>query len=113
MYERKGDKLLPFPRFIGRVGLAFLAAFCIVVVGLVIGVIGYHFIARLAWIDSILNSAMILTGMGPVDPMKTTGAKLFASLFSGVIFLTSIGIVLAPVFHRVVHKFHLEDSSKK
>jgi hypothetical protein len=59
---------------------------------------------------------MILTGMGPVDPIKTTGSKFFASayaLFSGVIFLTSIGIVLAPVFHRVVHKFHLEDSSKK
>ncbi len=114
MYERKGDKLLPFPRFIGRVGLAFLSALCIVLVGLLIGVIGYHFIARLAWIDSILNSAMILTGMGPVDPMKTTAAKLFASayaLFSGVIFLTSIGIVLAPVFHRVVHKFHLEESS--
>lgn len=116
MYERKGDKLLPFPRFVGRVGLAFLAAFCIVVVGLLIGITGYHFIAGLAWIDSILNSAMILTGMGPVDPMKTTGSKLFASayaLFSGVIFLTSIGIVLAPVFHRVVHKFHLEGSSKK
>ena len=116
MYERKGDKLLPFSHFIGRIGLAFLVAFCIVVVGLLIGVIGYHFIAHLAWVDSVLNSAMILTGMGPVDPMKTTGAKLFASayaLFSGVIFLTSIGIVLAPVIHRVVHKFHLEGSSKK
>ena len=116
MYERKGDKLLPFRRFVRRVGLALLAAFCIVVVGLLIGVIGYHFIAGLAWVDSILNSAMILTGMGPVDPMKTTAAKLFASayaLFSGVIFLTSIGIVLAPVFHRALHKFHLEDSSKK
>lgn len=118
MYERKGDKLLPFPRFIGRVGMAFLTAFCIVIVGLLLGVMGYHFIAGLKWLDAVLNSAMILTGMGPVDPMKDAASKLFASayaLFSGVIFLTSIGIVLAPVFHRVVHKFHLEggSSSKK
>jgi flagellar biosynthesis protein FliR len=113
MYERKGDKLLPFPRFIGRVGKAFLMAFCIVVVGLLPGVLGYHFIAGLKWLDAVLNSAMILTGMGPVDPMKDAASKVFASayaLFSGVIFLTSIGIVLAPVFHRVVHKFHLEES---
>jgi len=113
MYERKGDKLLPFPRFVGRVGKAFLTAFCIVVVGLLLGVLGYHFIAGLKWLDAVLNSAMILTGMGPVDPMKDAASKVFASayaLFSGVIFLTSIGIVLAPVFHRVVHKFHLEDS---
>ena len=113
MYERKGDKLLPFPRFIGRVGKAFSMAFCIVVVGLLLGVLGYHFIAGLKWLDALLNSSMILTGMGPLDSMKDAASKVFASayaLFSGVIFLTSIGIVLAPVFHRVVHKFHLEDS---
>jgi hypothetical protein len=59
MYERKSDKLLPFPRFIGRVGLAFLAPFCIVVACLLIGITGDHFIAGLCWIDSILNSSMI------------------------------------------------------
>jgi flagellar biosynthesis protein FliR len=115
MYEGKGDKLLPFPRFIGRVGLCLLLALGIVAIGLFLGVLGYHFIAGLAWVDSILNASMILTGMGPIDPMKTTSAKLFASgyaLFSGVVFLTSMSIVLAPVFHRAVHRFHLDDEEE-
>ena len=63
-------------------------------------------------IDSLLNAAMILTGMGPVDPMKTTGAKLFASfyaLFSGIVFLTSAGVLFAPIFHRFLHRFHLDE----
>ena len=57
---------------------------------------------------------MILTGMGPVDPMKTDAAKLFASayaLFSGVVFLSAVGVVLAPIFHRVLHKFHIDDTA--
>ncbi len=77
-----------------------------------LGVLGYHYIARLAWIDAVLNAAMILTGMGPVDTMKDTPSKLFASayaLFSGVVFLSAISIVFAPVFHRVLHHFHLDE----
>lgn len=112
MFERKGEKLLPFPRFLGRVGLCFLLAIGIASCALIAGILGYHYIAGLGWLDAELNAAMILTGMGPVDPMRSAAAKLFASgyaLFSGVIFLTSIGIVLAPVFHRVVHRFHLDD----
>lgn len=111
MYERKGEKLLPFPRFIRRVALSFLLVLAIAAVALMIGMLGYHYIAGLGWIDSELNAAMILTGMGPVDPMRSAAAKLFASgyaLFSGIVFLTSAGIVLSPVFHRVVHKFHLD-----
>jgi hypothetical protein len=73
---------------------------------------GYHSFARLGWIDSILNASMILTGMGPVDPMTTTAAKLFASayaLFSGVVFLSAMGIILTPIFHRVLHAFHMDE----
>ena len=73
--------------------------------------IGYHAIGGLPWVDSILNASMILTGMGPVDPMRTAAAKLFASayaIFSGVAFLTSVGVLLAPLFHRFLHHFHLE-----
>ena len=80
------------------------------------GVIGYHFIARLSWIDAVLNASMILTGMGPVDPMTSTAAKLFASgyaLFSGVVFLSAMGIVLSPIFHRVLHVFHLDEEDEK
>ena len=74
--------------------------------------VGYHQIAGLAWIDSFQNAAMILAGMGPVDQMTTTSAKLFAGLyaiFSGLVFLTIMGIVLAPILHRVMHRFHLAD----
>lgn len=77
-----------------------------------LGVLGYHFIAQLGWVDAVLNAAMILTGMGPVAPLTTTAAKLFASayaLFSGLVFITATGIMLAPVFHRVLHKFQLDE----
>jgi hypothetical protein len=91
-----------------------LVGFSVVAVALFAGVVGYHSFAGLGWIDSVLNASMILTGMGPVDPMKTTSAKLFASayaLFSGVVFLSAVGIVLSPVFHRILHAFHLDEKS--
>jgi len=83
----------------------------LILFSLAVGVIGYHAIGGLPWVDSILNASMILTGMGPVDPMRTAAAKLFASayaIFSGVAFLTSVGVLLAPLFHRFLHHFHLE-----
>ena len=79
--------------------------------GLALGILGYHYIAGLAWIDALLNAAMILTGMGEIDPLVSNGAKVFASmyaLFSGIVFLTAAGAILAPTFHRVLHKFHIE-----
>jgi hypothetical protein len=112
MYEKKGDKLLPWPRFFRRMALSSLLALGIASIGSGIGVGGYHCIAGLGWIDAILNASMILTGMGPVDTMTGTGAKLFASayaLFSGLVFLSVVAVVLAPVFHRILHKFHLVD----
>jgi hypothetical protein len=74
------------------------------------GVMGYHFTARPAWLDALLNACMILTGRGPVDPMTPSAAKLFASGYAlfRIVFLSAVGIVLAPVFHRILHKFHLE-----
>jgi hypothetical protein len=84
----------------------------IVAVALLAGILGYHSIASLGWIDALLNASMILTGMGPVDPMKTDSAKIFASayaLFSGVVFLSAVGVVVAPIFHRILHKFHMDD----
>ena len=112
MYEKISDKLLPRPAFFRRMVLSALLGLGIVAFGLVAGMLGYHSIASLRWIDSLLNASMILTGMGPVDPMTTDAAKLFASayaLFSGVVFLSAVGIVLAPVFHRILHKFHMDD----
>jgi hypothetical protein len=78
-----------------------------------IGILGYHWTAGLNWIDSLLNASMILTGMGPIDPMPNDGAKLFASiyaLYSGVAFLTTISVFLAPLLHRLLHILHLEDT---
>jgi hypothetical protein len=88
----------------------------IILVSLGIGILGYHFIVGLDWIDSLLNASMLLGGMGPIDTdLKTTGAKLFASfyaIFSGVVFLVSIGILTTPLFHRFLHHFHLDLDDK-
>jgi len=115
LFEHKTEPLLPWPRFFRRVALSFLLASGIVGVALLIGVLGYHQFAGLAWIDALLNASMILTGMGPVDPMTSVPAKLFAStyaLFSGVVFLSAVGIVLSPLFHRILHHFHLDEQDR-
>lgn len=94
-----------------RLARSALVAFVVIFGSLTLGVAGYHWIARLTWIDALLNASMILTGMGPVDPMTTASGKLFASgyaLFSGVAFLSSVGILVVPVAHRFLHHFHLE-----
>ena len=86
-------------------------AVSLVVFSLGIGTLGYRAFAGLGWTDALYNAAMILTGMGPVDPLHTTAAKMFASgyaLFSGVAFLSIVGLLLAPVVHRLLHYFHLD-----
>ena len=115
MYERIGEKLIPWPRFARRMALSFAVTLGIVFTALFAGMAGYHTIAHLPWIDSLLNASMILTGMGPVDPMKDTASKLFASayaLFSGVVFLSAVGIVLSPILHRIIHAFHMDEDEK-
>ena len=81
-----------------------------------LGVLGYHFIAGFNWVDSLLNAAMILAGMGPVGTLNSDVAKLFASayaLFSGLVFISASGILLAPIFHRVLHRFHIEEQDSR
>jgi xanthine/uracil permease len=78
---------------------------------LIIGVIGYHYFFNIPWLDSLVNASMILTGMGQVDRAETDAAKWFASLYaiySGVAFLTSAAVILSPIVHRFLHKFHLD-----
>lgn len=96
-----------YHRFLVALGLAS----SLIGFSLGLGILGYHFIAGLKWVDALLNAAMILTGMGPVDVLNSDAAKLFASayaLFSGVVFITATGILLTPIFHRVLHRFHIE-----
>lgn len=112
MFEHYSKPLLPKKQFYNRVFRSFFWEGVIIVISLLVGILGHHFMGKLNWIDSLLNASMILTGMGPVDSMTTTSGKLFASfyaLFSGVVFLTTIAFVLAPAAHRFLHKFHLEE----
>lgn len=97
--------------FLARLRRNVTIAVGIVVASLAIGTGGYHFLGGLSWIDALLNSAMILTGMGPVDALDTLAGKLFATayaLFSGVVFLTMVAVLFAPLLHRFLHRFHLE-----
>ena len=112
MYERREHRLLSRAAFLKRVGGHGLVAFGVLSVGLGIGILGYHCLAHLNWIDSLLNASMILGGMGPIDPLPTSAAKLFASfyaLFSGLLFLGVVSVLLAPFVHRLLHHFHAEE----
>ncbi len=93
--------------------MALYAGFSLLILAfsLCVGTLGYHAFGRLPWTDAFLNASMILTGMGPVDRMDTEAGKLFAAfyaLYSGVAFLTLAGVLFAPVYHRFLHKFHLD-----
>lgn len=112
MYEHHSKPLLPKKEFYNRLFRNFFWGGIIVALSLLIGILGYHYTENLSWLDSLLNASMILTGMGPVNQMTTSIGKLFASfyaIFSGVVFLTTIAFVLAPVAHRFLHKFHLQE----
>ena len=111
MYEHRKQPLLSRVEFFKRVGRHGLVALGVLVFGLGSGIFGYHFIAHLSWIDSLLNASMILGGMGPIDPLPNNAAKLFASfyaLFSGLAFVGIITVLLAPFVHRMLHRFHAD-----
>lgn len=111
MFEHKHQPLIPLREFLLRLLRYFLFSSVILGFSLFLGMFGYHHLAGLSWIDSLLNASMILTGMGPVDQMQTNAAKVFASfyaLYSGVVFLSTIALLLAPAVHRFMHILHLE-----
>ena len=110
--ESRWSPLAPFSVFAKRLLRNSLVAFGVIGFSLLLGTVGYLYLGNVSWIDALLNAAMILTGMGPVDKMETTGGKLFATfyaLYSGVVFLTMIAVLIAPIYHRFLHKFHLAD----
>ncbi|MGZ3335896.1 MAG: hypothetical protein ACXWOV_12225 [Isosphaeraceae bacterium] len=112
-FESKNDPLLSRADFLARLGRSLGVTLLIVAFSLLLGGAGYHYFALLPWIDAVLNASMILTGMGPVDPLRSTAGKLFATfycLYSGIAFLTMMAVLLGPVIHRLMHKFHLEES---
>ncbi|SRR5579871_356037 len=111
MYENKRQPLAPKRIFYRRMARNAIIGFFIIFICLMIGVIGYHYTAKIEWLDSLHNASMILSGMGPVVDIKTDIGKWFSSfyaLFSGVVFITNIGVILAPAVHRFFHRLHVE-----
>jgi FtsH-binding integral membrane protein len=111
MFEHRDLPLISRPRFLRRVALSVGVALAVLACALGIGMVGYHSYEEMSWIDAYANAAMILSGMGPLTAMQSNGGKLFAgtyALFSGLTFITVVGVVLSPIVHRVLHRFHLE-----
>ena len=109
--EAKGQPLLSRQAFARRLLRFGLLAIGIILFSLALGIAGYHYTEHLDWSDSLLNASMILGGMGPVNIPQTLTGKLFSSfyaLYSGIIFLVSVGVLMAPIYHRFIHRFHLE-----
>jgi hypothetical protein len=113
IYERRHHPLAPLPVFRRRLLRSTMLAGGILCGSLAIGIVGYHWLGGLAWLDALVNASMILGGMGPVDPITRPAGKWFASayaLYSGVALLGSVGIIAAPAVHRLLHAFHIEES---
>jgi hypothetical protein len=111
MYEHRLQPLLPLRAFLARLFQHAILAVGIIILSLWIGIAGYHYLEGLSWLDSLLNASMILGGMGPVNTLRTDAGKVFASfyaLFSGMIFLVVTGLIFAPLFHRMLHHFHMD-----
>ncbi len=112
MYEPHRRPLLTRAQFARRLGAHFAIATGLVLASLGIGMAGYMYFEHLGWRDAFLNSAMLLGGMGPVDAPKTAAGKLFAglyALYAGLVFLIAAGVLFAPIVHRLLHKFHLNE----
>jgi len=110
-FERRHQRLISHRRFADRM-LKAIALWCLLAAGgLVIGMAGYAAFEGMSLADAYVNAAMILAGMGPMGELKTTAGKVFAgsyAIFSGLLLIIATGFVLAPIFHRVLHHFHVE-----
>lgn len=113
MYEHRSQPLISTRHYYRRITRHVAMALLILSVSLLIGLLGYHFIGKVPWLDALHNASMILSGMGPVVTIDTNSGKLFSSfyaLFSGIVFITNVGVILAPAIHRLLHRLHLEEN---
>jgi hypothetical protein len=109
VYEPRTTPPIPTRRFLRRVARHLLASGGIVAASLAIGMAGYAGFEGLGWTDAFLNAAMLMGGMGPVDAPRTGAGKIFAGLYAlycGLVLLIAAGIVAAPLYHRLIHRFH-------
>lgn len=114
MYEAGHQPLLTRARFLQRVARHFGIAVAVLAASLLGGMLGYHALESLPWIDAFLNSAMLLGGMGPVNPPLTAAGKLFAgiyALYAGLVFIVTAALVATPVLHRVLHRLHVNEKA--
>lgn len=114
MFERRHEPLVPRPQFAARMLRALGLSAGLVLGSLAVGAVGYHTLEGFGWVDSFYGAAMILTGMGPTRELKTDACKLFVTcyaLFSGLVFLSAGAVVLTPLLHRLMHRFHLEEGA--
>ena len=115
MFEHRRQALLPRRVFFTRLARCAAIGLLIIFGSLGLGMLGYHWFAQMSWVDSFVNAAMILSGMGPLDPLQSARGRLFAgfyALYSGLALIMSTGIIFAPLIHRFLHKFHLEAGKK-
>ncbi len=114
-YETVRQPVLPSRQFVVRLGRHFAAASLLIGVSLLLGMAGYACFEGMGWVDAFANASMILSGMGPLSPLQTPGGKVFAgayALYSGLALVAATGILLAPVLHRILHQFHVEEDQR-
>ena len=115
-YEQRGAPLLPLRAFLRRMARHGTIVLEFAVLSIAVGMAGFHWLAHQAWIDAFLNTAMLLGGMGPVGEIESTGGKLFAGIFAlyaGLAFIAAFAVLAAPVLHRLIHRFHVEEHSTR
>lgn len=116
MFEHRSQPLLDNRAFLRRLASSTTLGLGLVALSLYLGMLGYHLFERLTWIDSFLNAAMLLGGMGPVEQPQTYAGKLFSGLYAlycGLALISAAGVIFAPVIHRLLHKFHLEKDARR
>jgi hypothetical protein len=110
-FERRGQPVASRRKFLVRMLIAIGLWMVLTMTGLAIGIAGYAAFEGMSFVDAYVNAAMILSGMGPLGELKTTAGKVFAgsyAILSGLIIVIATGFVLAPIFHRILHRFHVE-----
>lgn len=113
MFETRTQPLLAKQKFLRRLAASALVALAIILFSLFVGMAGYHWFEALSWMDAYLNAAMLLGGMGPVETPHTSAGKFFAgtyAIYCGLVVISVTGILLAPVIHRIIHAFHVEET---
>jgi len=114
-FEHRTQPVIPAHQFIMRLTHSGIVALALIAVSLLIGMAGYHILEGLSWIDAFLNASMLLGGMGPVNTPATFGGKLFAGLYAlycGLAVILAAGVILAPIAHRILHRFHMESRNQ-